>query len=662
MSISTNKKFKNIFVKAGNVFTKSELISIANRVINVLITRRIEKEDVVLAFISDEQYLIPAILAFNAFKVNCTIINPDNQNLDVKSIINTNHPKLIFTERQYASKFNGAEIVIVCEDDNEGELPPLAEFFQQLGKITVYDDTIQTLNIKEIETFFNKLDSLLKKDNEIFRLSSDIPYLNYVLEILWAISRGITVVLDDLSDDARLYDYTILKNNNILDFGLFFFGSDDTSQSSDKYSLLFESIKYADLNNFSAVWTPERHFNEFGGLYPNPSILGAAIAMITDRVSIRSGSLVSPLHHSVRIAEDLSLIDNLSKGRAGVSFASGWQCDDFIFFPENYSNRHEIMLEQIQTVKKLWQGEKISIKNGLLQNIEVEIFPKPIQTSLPVWVTVSGKIETFIDAGKIGANILTHLLWQDTNELMIKISAYRQALKDSGFNPLSRQVSVMAHTFLGEDNDEVKNAVRGPLKKYILSSTNLIQSMVKSNIESDKSKDIAGRYGSENTTISDSQLDQLAEIAFDRFFDHASLMGTIQKAALMIEKLKSYDIDEIACLIDFGMSQHEVLKSLTYLNTLKNKYEEFRSPRFPVTISHCTENEIIKFLQKQELKEYLKNQTLIVSDFHTDILKSLNLDVKKMDLRKNINEQNLESIANNNSLEQSFVAEISNDF
>ena len=48
---------------------------------------------------------------------------------------------------------------------------------------------------------------------------------------------------------------------------------------------------------------PERHFHAFGGLSPNPSVTAAALAAVTERVRIRSGSVVVPLHHPARIAE-----------------------------------------------------------------------------------------------------------------------------------------------------------------------------------------------------------------------------------------------------------------------------------------------------------------------------------------------------------------------
>ena len=68
-----------------------------------------------------------------------------------------------------------------------------------------------------------------------------------------------------------------------------------TAESSGgKYRLLLEGAKYADEHGFSAVWTPERHFHPFGGLYPNAALTGAAVAAVTKRIGIRAGSVVLP--------------------------------------------------------------------------------------------------------------------------------------------------------------------------------------------------------------------------------------------------------------------------------------------------------------------------------------------------------------------------------
>src|SRR5262249_35103669 len=149
-----------------------------------------------------------------------------------------------------------------------------------------------------------------------------------------------------------------------IDFSLFYFASDDREVATDKYKLLLEGAKFADKHGFTAVWTPERHFHAFGGLYPNPSVTGAAVAAITENVHIRAGSVVLPLHNSIRVAEEWSIVDNLSNGRVGISIASGWHADDFVFAPDNYKDRKEIMLREIETVRKLWRGEAVSFKSG----------------------------------------------------------------------------------------------------------------------------------------------------------------------------------------------------------------------------------------------------------------------------------------------------------
>ncbi|HEU4766423.1 MAG TPA: MupA/Atu3671 family FMN-dependent luciferase-like monooxygenase, partial [Pyrinomonadaceae bacterium] len=149
-----------------------------------------------------------------------------------------------------------------------------------------------------------------------------------------------------------------------IDFSLYFFSDDGGKASDDKYRLVLESAKFADQHGFTAIWTPERHFQAFGGLYPNPSVLSAALAVLTERIQIRAGSVALPLHHPVRVAEEWSIVDNLSRGRVALSFASGWHTDDFIFAPEIYDERKEVMFRHIELVQRLWAGEKVKLPSA----------------------------------------------------------------------------------------------------------------------------------------------------------------------------------------------------------------------------------------------------------------------------------------------------------
>ncbi len=565
--------------------------------------------------ISNEERLLGALWTLIKSNITCIPIDPvgafDEQILEAEGVV------FVLTEKEHAHRISKLNKVLVDNNNNdsrpETNPPNDCQLTFPIGFLDVdqrNNRILSKISNTNIFEYFAQLDRYFRSnESHSILIKPAVSFQTRILSQLWASSRGISVLVEPVTAKDR--NPVGLPN---MIFGLFHFGSYLDGGEQKKYEQLFDTVKFADENGFTAVWTPERHFNEFGGLFPNPSVLSAAIAVKTSRVQIRSGSLVSPLHHAVRIAEDWSLVDNLSNGRVAISFASGWQCDDFIFFPENYKSRHEHMLSQIKTIRELWSGNKVSYKNGLDQETEISIFPRPIQAELPIWITVSGKTETFVDAGRIGANILTHLLWQDSDELKHKIAAYRKALSDNGFNPNSRKVAVMVHTFLGEDNESVKEKVSAPLKQYIKSSTQLIQSMAKSNVNSSVSKDVAGRYGGLNDEIPPHLMDELVEIAFNRFFENSGLLGTVEKACTLIEKLKGYDVDEIAALIDFGLGKEDIMNGLEHLNRLKNLCSPDREKTSSIGVTHCTSQALIDSKEQPALYQFFKNQKAVLID------------------------------------------------
>jgi natural product biosynthesis luciferase-like monooxygenase protein len=416
------------------------------------------------------------------------------------------------------------------------------------------------LSHRNVVNFFAGMDKRVgcRQEDRLMAVTS-ISFDISVLELFWTLSCGAQVILlaEPVSQGGSL-EAISRKSNKALNFSLFYFASAGANAAGDTYRLLFEGAKFADEHGFEAVWTPERHFHDFGGLYPNPSVMSAALAAQTKHLAIRAGSVVLPLHHPVRVAEEWALVDNISNGRVGISVASGWHADDFVFFPENYTDRKELMFSGIETVKKLWRGEPISVIGGAGSEIEVKILPRPIQPELPIWITAAGSSETFIRAGEIGANLLTHLLGQSLEQLAEKIQQYRQSLTKNGYNPHSRQVTLMLHTFIGEEKEAVREKVREPFIQYLRSSVGLIANLVKSlnlPLELDK--------------MSEKDMDDLLAFAFDRYFDTSALFGTPATCQAMTQRLKDIDVDEVACLVDFGIDADSVLASLPLLNQLK---------------------------------------------------------------------------------------------
>ncbi|MEO3808369.1 MupA/Atu3671 family FMN-dependent luciferase-like monooxygenase [Sphaerisporangium sp. B11E5] len=343
-----------------------------------------------------------------------------------------------------------------------------------------------------------------------------------------------------------------------MEFSLFFF-ADSGAAGADGYRLLLESARFADANGLSAVWTPERHFHSFGGLYPNPAVTGAAVAAVTERVGIRAGSVVAPLHHPVRIAEEWSVVDNLSRGRVGVSFASGWHAVDFVLRPENYADRKSAMVETADMVRRLWRGDEVEFSDGAGEKQSVRIFPAPVQPELPVWITSAGSPETFRAAGRLNAGLLTHMLGQDREALARNIAAYRQELAQTHGENARGHVALMLHTMIGDDRGRVRELVLEPFGNYLRSSADLIIKAASTLLPA----------GVDLNRLPDRDKQYLIKHAVDRYFTTSGLFGTVTDGLETVDRLREIGVDEIACLIDYGVPHDEVLRSLPYIAELR---------------------------------------------------------------------------------------------
>jgi natural product biosynthesis luciferase-like monooxygenase protein len=422
---------------------------------------------------------------------------------------------------------------------------------------------------RNVANFFAGMDRLLGSEPGVWLAVTSISFDISVLELFWTLTRGFKVVI--LSDAAKLPGLAEAKRasgarRKVMDFSLFYFASEDVSAAADgttpdRYRLLLEGAKFADAHGFKAVWTPERHFHSFGGLYPNPSVVGAAIAAVTERVQIRAGSCVTPLHHPARVAEEWSVVDNLSRGRTGISVANGWHDRDFALMPQNFAERREVMRRSIETIRKLWRGDAVEFTGGRGTTFPIRIYPRPVQKELPLWVTAAGSPETFKLAGEMNCNVLTHLLGQDLDELAKKIKIYRQARRDAGHEG-EGCVTIALHTFVGEDLDAVKAKVKEPMIRYLADSADLMKSLSQ-----------ALYPGCEMKNLTAEETRGLVEFSFNRYFQLCGLLGTPETCRTILKKLAAIGIDEVACLIDFGVDVESALESLKVLDRVRAEFQ-----------------------------------------------------------------------------------------
>ena len=428
---------------------------------------------------------------------------------------------------------------------------------------------------RNVVNFFAGMDERIPHDPPgswlaVTSLSFDIS----VLELLWTLTRGFRVVVhadrerDDGSSPVRQRPW------RPMEFGLAMWGS-DAGPGPAKYELMLESARYADQHGFTSFHTPERHFGAFGGPYPNPSVTSAAIAAVTEKVRIRASSCVLPLHHPVRVAEEWAVVDNLSNGRVEMSVATGWQPNDFVIRPEGHGQSSDARFENVDVLQRLWRGESVEFENPMGQLVPTATLPRPVQKELKIWITSASNIKTFEEAGAHGYNLLTHLLGQNLAEVSVKIAAYRRARAANGHDPKAGVVTLMLHSFVGKDDEAVREIVREPMKDYLASAMSLVvgfawsfPAFVRPGGPDQKPEDV------DLASLTEEETDTILEFAFERYYETSGLFGTPEACLAMVERVKDADVDEICCLIDFGVDKDQVLSALDLLGVVRRKANE----------------------------------------------------------------------------------------
>src|SRR5262249_23765675 len=152
------------------------------------------------------------------------------------------------------------------------------------------------------------------------------------------------------------------------------------------------------------------------------------------------------------------------------------------------------------------------------------------------------------------ANLLTHLVGQKIEDLAEKIQIYRENWRRSGHSG-DGHVTLMLHAFVGKDLESVRETVRGPFSNYLRTSVDLLKN---SPWGFAPARLAAGAQVQNRSTaptqLTEDELSALVEHAFERYFENSSLFGTPEVCLQMVDKLRQIGVDEIACLIDFGVA------------------------------------------------------------------------------------------------------------
>jgi len=218
-----------------------------------------------------------------------------------------------------------------------------------------------------------------------------------------------------------------------------------------RYKEMLEQVKLADEVGLDYFGMGEHHREDY--TVTSPQLFLAAAASITK--NIRLGSAVSVISSSdaVRLYEDFATLDNISNGRAELMAGRGSFIESFPLFGYNlddYDNLFEDKLMLLLELNKTING-KINWNGRYTQNlVDQEIFPKPVQGQLPIWIAVGGTVSSVRRAATLGLPITFAIIGGLPINFKPLVNFYKTEYLNAGHPVDKMQVCINSHVFVGE--------------------------------------------------------------------------------------------------------------------------------------------------------------------------------------------------------------------
>src|SRR5919199_1697948 len=236
-------------------------------------------------------------------------------------------------------------------------------------------------------------------------------------------------------------------------------------EPADLFERMLDQISLADELGYHAVWLTEHHFHRYGGLVPNPAVLGAAVAARTRRMRIGVAVSVLPLHHPLTLAEDYAMLDVLSRGRLDFGIGKGSVLEEYRQF--GMTRDDAIYEEASELIARAWSTPSLTHTGPRYRFSELALLPRPVQQPHPpIWVGVTGSRASFDWAGRHGYHLMVLPYLVPTDVLKECLAVYFDALRAAGHDPRQFEVLAKFHVFVAESAAEARRLAAQAYENY----------------------------------------------------------------------------------------------------------------------------------------------------------------------------------------------------
>ncbi|MFE4709947.1 LLM class flavin-dependent oxidoreductase [Paenibacillus sp. NPDC056722] len=224
-----------------------------------------------------------------------------------------------------------------------------------------------------------------------------------------------------------------------------------------------EEIVLADQVGLDVYGIGEHHRADYAGTAPE--IVLAAAASVTKRIRLTSAVTVLSSADPVRVYQGFSSLDGLSNGRAEIMAGRGSFTESFPLFGYSLDDYNELFEENLELLLAIRKSEKVTWRGGHRPAIHnLGVYPRSVQSPLPVWIGTGGNPESAIRAGVLGLPVAFAIIGGMPEQFAPLVRLYKEAAAKAGHDPAKLQIATHSHGFVSDTTEQAAELLYPPIQ------------------------------------------------------------------------------------------------------------------------------------------------------------------------------------------------------
>jgi alkanesulfonate monooxygenase SsuD/methylene tetrahydromethanopterin reductase-like flavin-dependent oxidoreductase (luciferase family) len=217
-------------------------------------------------------------------------------------------------------------------------------------------------------------------------------------------------------------------------FGNFLFpDSRDPARDGIVIDETLQEAWLSDELGLDVIWLAEHHFDGICA-YADPIGFAGALATSTRQAKIGFAVLQMALHHPVRLAEQLAVLDNITRGRliVGLGRGSSYNIYDYHGFGIDHHEAQPRLDEAEEILVRSWSEGEFH-HHGRFWQLDVPMLrPRPFTKPHPPLVRAASGDASMLELARQGRPFLMNV--QSAATTRRRFGLYREAMAEAGFD------------------------------------------------------------------------------------------------------------------------------------------------------------------------------------------------------------------------------------